>query len=142
MKLIFENEHFEYQGFGGCDSHCQLKVFGSSIGPVVYLHDPSSNNGTSVTNCIESLATGIEATLLPRLPGKVVRGKTIFITSSDHDLRPTFSLVNMSYRPGPEGWTYYHPKWHYLAATEEEALDKLAQTLLLHNSQQGPVPVQ
>lgn len=46
---------YNYKGFHGCDSKCDIKVYGN----IVVATDPDDNYGTSITNMAETIATDI-----------------------------------------------------------------------------------
>ena len=46
---------YEYKGFGGCDCHCNLEVYGN----LAICSERTDNEGTSVTNMAEQLAKAI-----------------------------------------------------------------------------------
>ena len=46
---------YNYKGFHGCDSKCDIKVYGN----IVVATDPEDNYGTSITNMAETIATDI-----------------------------------------------------------------------------------
>jgi hypothetical protein len=58
---------FHYRGYHGCPSFCRLRVFESDTGkeeeqglaPVALFTEREDNPGTSITNCIEHLATEV-----------------------------------------------------------------------------------
>lgn len=62
---IIETIH-TYGGFWGSTGHCGLQIFPGSDGiPVVILTELPSNDSTSVTNLIESLAAEVLEQYLP-----------------------------------------------------------------------------
>lgn len=46
---------YEYTGFGGCDCVCDLEVYGN----LVIATERADNEGTSITNMAEQLATAV-----------------------------------------------------------------------------------
>lgn len=46
-------ERYDYKGYNGCDCHCYIKV----VGNAVLCTEAKDNEGTSITNMAETLAT-------------------------------------------------------------------------------------
>jgi hypothetical protein len=60
-----------YNGFGGSTGHCGLQIFPGRDGiPVVILTELPSNDSTSVTNLMESLAAEVLEKYLPHCAGQ------------------------------------------------------------------------
>lgn len=60
------DERCDYVGFGGCASHCRVRVYaGGELRPVVVVSECDDNEGTSITNCAECLYPRVIARHLP-----------------------------------------------------------------------------
>lgn len=90
---IIETVH-RYGGFWGSAGHCGLQIFPGSDGiPVVILTELPSNDSTSVTNLIESLAAEILEKYLPNRVGERPPFHCIEHYPESRDHAATFDLV-------------------------------------------------
>lgn len=90
---IIETVH-TYGGFWGSAGHCGLQIFPGSDGvPVVILTELPSNDSTSVTNLIESLAAEVLETYLPDRAGQAPPFHCIEHYPETRDHEETFDLV-------------------------------------------------
>lgn len=90
---IIETVH-PYRGFWGSAGHCGLQIFRGSDGvPVVILTELPSNDSTSVTNLIESLAAEVLEKYLPNRVGERPPFHCIEHYPESLDHAETFDLV-------------------------------------------------
>lgn len=99
---------FNDEGFWGCDSHCQLEI----IGALVIATEVETNEGTSITNMAEHLATrvcyhdSIDSDKLIWIEHYPERGPKMDTFPETWD-RVTFEKV-----PAPDGAIrFLHPRW-------------------------------
>lgn len=52
---------YEYEGFGGCESRCRIRIFRPPDGPpvVIATEAAGTNPGTSITNMTAEIATDV-----------------------------------------------------------------------------------
>lgn len=139
---IIETVH-TYGGFWGSTGHCGLQIFpGSDDIPVVILTELPSNNSTSVTNLIESLAAEVLEKYLPNRVGQRLPFHCIEHYTETRDHPETFDLVTFELRvperhastlivdlsgPALTGSTEKrlslgHPQWKPITREQVEAL--------------------
>ena len=123
MQLLADDMRFQYRGNGGCDSHCQMKIYGlDSDHLMLYLHDPKGNKGTTVTNSVAELASLVFRTVVPNLQLEAAApDKFIVVTSSAHDSKPIFSLIDFVFIDFSQDVIYENPMWRYVGSTFDEA---------------------
>lgn len=59
MNTERSQEEFRYKGYGGCDSHCLIDIHRYRSNVVVVCSESPDNEGTSVTNMAEHIATHV-----------------------------------------------------------------------------------
>lgn len=122
MRKIIDTIH-HYKGYFGCASMCRIRVYhDAERPPVVVATELEDNEGTSVTNTAEHLATHWAR---DEAIGEV--GEIVWIEHypEEHNRRgnrmfeETFSLV--TFRRGKRG-EYTHPEWQYISRADVEAI--------------------
>ncbi len=95
---IIETVH-TYGGFWRSTGHCGLQIFPGADGiPVVILTELPSNDSTSVTNLIESLAAEVLEQYLPYRVGQTPPFHCIEHYPETRDHSETFDLVTFELR--------------------------------------------
>ncbi len=122
MQKIIDTIH-HYKGYFECPSICRIRVYHEEGQPsVVIATEIEGNEGTSVTNIAEHLATHWARDAATGDVGEIVwiehyperrndRGNRVF--------EETFSLV--TFRRGKRG-EYTCPEWRYISRAEVEAI--------------------
>lgn len=107
-------DRYAYYGFGGCDCHCYLKVRGN----VVLCTEPDDNEGTSVTNMAEALATWVCKDYSIKMEDLTwIECYPQDSQSFSHRDEDSFDLVSFTIvdRPSPygrmTGKRFVNPKW-------------------------------
>lgn len=122
---------FDYIGLWGCDSQCRVRVFDVDAAPVVVLSELSSNEGTSVTNALETVASqvceryrldGLDVIWIEhypdeRTPSQRARGERDPIFD-EHFSAVNFGTIERSAR----GWLFRDPRWEPLELRNVERL--------------------
>lgn len=114
-------EHYEYEGYHGCKSHCQILV----APPTIMVTEAPTNEGTSVTNMAEDLAAQ-----LAKAYGIKFEVLT-WIEHYQHDeslsgIPETFDLV--TFTPGEENRWGKHgpcligPRWQHITRQQAKTL--------------------
>ncbi|MBU1248688.1 MAG: hypothetical protein KKB70_08320 [Proteobacteria bacterium] len=135
-------ERFSYPGYGGCDSHCgPIDLYKSNEDHTIFvILDPASNEGTSVCNAIEMVATKLMETFPAMDPEKahfiVLYDERSYVSG---DRKPDYTWARLTPIPSQLSSIYgtrlevsFGMKrstghaWLYLGSTENEALVKLA----------------
>lgn len=106
---------FDYQGYHGCDSHCWIKINGN----VVIATEAWDNEGTSVTNMAEDIATTI--CKQHGIPLDKVVWIEHYIDDEYQGPKHRFDIVNFDIMDEPrwgmieDGSKYLrHPHWAFL----------------------------
>ena len=117
---------FDYAGYWGCDSHCDLFI----IGNLVIATEASDNPGTSITNMAEHLATrvcyhfSLDPEAMIWIEHYPERGHEYL----HRPIAESWDLVNFDRGVETDGTTrFLHPKWKHLEFETVEALK--AQTI-------------
>ena len=63
---------YEFKGFHGCNSICNISLWNNDERAVVVFHERDDNEGTSITNMSEHLATEIKNIFLPYFDDKAI----------------------------------------------------------------------
>jgi hypothetical protein len=96
---------YEFKGFGGCRSICDVTVWNSEDHAVVIFHEREDNQGTLVTNFSEYLATQIKKNFLFGFnPYNVLFFEHYHNDVEDND---TWDEITYDYSFG----VYVSPKW-------------------------------
>ena len=122
---------FYFAGLYGCASHCRARVFGAGAAPVVLLTELADNDGTSVTNGVETIAAqlcdfyrldGADVVVVEHYPDSrtpVERAANL----RDPIFQERFAAVNFGFvAQGARGWHFSRPRWAPLAVAQLEAL--------------------
>ena len=127
---------FNYQGYWGCDSHCELEI----IGNLVIATEVESNQGTSITNMAEHLATRIcyHYSLDPQsliwIEHYPERGHDWNI----HPIPESWDLVNFDRGVQTDGTPrFLHPKWKRL---EQETVLELKAHFTRQKKSKAKIP--
>lgn len=113
---------FAYQGYHGCDSHCLLKVQGN----VVIATEAPDNEGTSITNMAEDIAT--QVCRAHDIPLEKLVWIEHYFHESLPDIGETFDLVTFEISDEPHfgdpdgGKHLRHPNWKHLGKEGAEEL--------------------
>lgn len=115
---------YHYTGFWQCASVCRLRIYqqdGSSRTVVIATELIEENEGTSITNMAEHLATLVrrelgvpldDFTWIEHYPPR------LFDRRGRPELDEEFSRVRFSI----EGGTYKHPRWQHLSRADVEQM--------------------
>lgn len=125
MKLLADDSRFRFKGFGNCDCHCQMRIYGLNDDRLLlHLHDPADNDGTTVTNGVEGLTTIVFNTVVPHLEIKEANPEDLqVIISSDHDSKLMYSLVTFSKIEADKGVKFSGRDYKFAGWTFEEAVN-------------------
>ncbi len=125
MRLLADDSRFQYKGFGGCDSHCQMKIYNMDDERLLlHLHDPTDNEGTTVTNGVEGLTSIVFNTVVPHLEIKEANPEDFLVLiSSDHDSELMFSHVTFSQIGGDKKFEFSGRDYRFAGWTFEEAVN-------------------
>lgn len=113
-----------YPGYHGCPSKCRIRLFRVDGAPVVVCTELEENNGTSVTNAAEMIATLVLNTL----------GRPSALTWVEHYpdraffgnkpmMREQFDLVEFEWSGSA---LLHHPRWRRIPKEEAERLCRSA----------------
>ena len=101
---------FDYKGFWGCDSHCTIEI----IGNLVVCTEDTNNDGTSVTNLAEHIATRI-CYQFQLDPEKLVWVEHYPARGYQDTIPPTWDLAVFQRATPKDGITrLLKPKWSHL----------------------------
>jgi len=114
---------FDYEGYFGCDSHGDLQIFGN----VVICTESEDNEGISITNMVEHLATRVcyqyridphQLTWIEHYPQRGYRD----------EIPASYDLVTFDRARDGDGHIHFaKPKWHHFG---KEKVEELIQTTL------------
>jgi hypothetical protein len=122
MQKIIDTIH-NYKGYFGCASQCRIRVYHDpEQTPVVIATELPENEGTSVTNMAEPLATE-----WARDEATGEANEILWIEQYQEErnrfgrlmFEETFALV--TFRPGQRG-ELTNPEWHYITRAEVERM--------------------
>jgi len=103
---------FSYLGFGLHPSRCGLKIVREGDRVTVTLTELPDNPGTSVTNCVEEIATQVYHTFLKGTPIDKIRWIEHYPPRGEWE--ETFDEVTFDW----DGETFSHPRWRRLLHRE------------------------
>jgi len=108
-------EKYDYLGFGRFPSHCGLEIIQKGNKYIVILTELEDNEGTSVTNAIEDIATQIKNTRLANVNANDI----IFIEHYEKifDDKETYDVVTLSYDEQLK--RYFQPRWNRISDIQE-----------------------
>jgi hypothetical protein len=101
---------FYYKGYGLHPSKCGLKIVKETENVTVILTELTDNPGTSVTNCIEEIATQVYQQFLKDTPVEKIRWIEHYPPSGIFE--ETFDEVVLDW----DGEKFSHPRWRRLSS--------------------------
>ncbi len=108
MNVITHDLEYPYKGFGNCDSKCGLKIYQQPDRAIVLMTELPDNEGTSVTNCAEHLATKIREQYLADLQiQNIIWIEHYPKNKKNGNFEDTYDLVNLKW----DGAEFYSPSW-------------------------------
>ena len=114
---------FDYQGYYGCKSHCTLEI----IGNLVIATEHKDNNGTSITNMAEHLATRV-CYAYQIDPQKLIWIEHYPERGNEWMHQPipeSWDRVSFDRAEAPDGvMRFLHPDWKHLDRDTFEGLKK------------------
>lgn len=123
---------FPFIGLYGCASSCRVRVFPGAA-PIVVMTETGDNEGTSITNAVETVAAQVcdfynldaqSAVFIEHYPdrrGELKRARKIpDPIFEEHFDAVTFERIER----GPNGWRFMRPRWQRLKRAEIEALTR------------------
>lgn len=119
MKEVI-NKKYHYKGYHNCNSVCGLTI----IGNTVIVTELNENQGTSITNMAEDLATKIckEFNILPENLVWIERYSEDPTSFSKRLREGTYDLVSFDFKNGE----FSHPTWKNISEDQFVQIEKKA----------------
>jgi hypothetical protein len=114
MDILECGTKFSYKGFGGCDSHCYIKIFGNRV----LCTEAPDNHGTSVTNIAEGIATEVCRTF--DIPMRDLIWFEHYFEDKECNLPERYSIVEFKISNNE----FRNPQWSYADTYLTERLFK------------------